>query len=135
LAVSPVEASPSQPVIADARARNVGNTRVWHSGGCGCSGVGLSVLGPDGAYVSLRDPNEPWPGCPCWDEPMDPGQDFVGGLAFNGTLYAAGSSGFPSPTYPAPEGTYTVVARFSYRTSVPGESFTVERRTTFTWTP
>lgn len=37
--------------------------------------------------------------------------------------------------YAAPAGTYTVIARFSYSTSAPGEWVTLERRATFDWVP
>ena len=136
VAASPVAGSPSLPVVADARVSNAGTTRVWHCEGCGCgNGIGLTVLGPDGVEVWLRDPNAALPLCPDAVMPLDPGRDLGARLVFTGTLYANGHPTFPSPTYPAPPGTYTVIARFTYAISVPGEWVPLERRTTFAWAP
>jgi len=136
LAASPAVGGPSLPVVADVRVSNAGNTRVWHCEGCGCgNGIGLTVLGPDGVEVWLRNPNAPVPLCPDGFTPLEPGRDLGARLVFTGTLYATGPPTWPPPTYPAPPGTYTVVARFSYATSVPGEWIPLERRVTFAWEP
>jgi len=135
LLVSPTVGGPISPVVADVRITNVGNTRVWHCAGCGCDGVELTVLGPDGNMVWLRDPRAVGPACPPLVVPLEPGRDVAGRLVFTGTLFIGDQATVPSPMYPAPAGTYTVVARFGYMTSVPGESIPLERRATFTWVP
>ncbi len=136
LSAAPEVGSPSQPVAADVRVTNAGNTRVWHCEGCGCgNGIGFTVLGPEGAEVALRDPNAVLPLCPDGIVPLEPAAALGGRLVFSGTLYVTGHPTFPSPTYPAPPGTYTVIARFSYATRVPGEWLPLERRTTFEWQP
>ena len=134
LNISPAVGTPSPPVVADARVRNTGSARVWHCEGCGCgNGVGVTVLGPDGVAVWLHDPRALLPACPDGAVPLEPGGDLGGRLVFTGTLYVAGHPTFPSPTYPAPPGMYTVIARFSYSTSVPGEWIPLESRATFAW--
>lgn len=136
LAVSPAEGSPSLPVVADVRLSNVGTTRVWHCEGCSCgNGIGFTVLGPEGGEVWLRDPNAQLPACPDGVTPLEPGQALGDHLVFTGALYESGQPTWPSPTYLAPAGTYTVVARFSYATSVPGEWVVLERRARFAWVP
>jgi hypothetical protein len=136
LAASSAEGSPSVPVVADVRLSNVGTTRVWHCEGCSCgNGIGFTVLGPDGDEVWLRDPNAVLPMCPDGVTPLEPGQALGDHLVFAGTLYEAGQPTSPSRTYPAPAGTYTVVARFSYATAVPGEWVVLERRASFAWVP
>jgi len=138
LATSPAAGSPSQPIAAEVRVRNVGDTRVWHCGGCGCDVISLRVLGSDGREVWLRDPKAVGPACPPGFEPLDPGREVTGRLVFTGTLFMAGQDTWPTPTYPAPAGTYTVVAGFSYEISAPGppeEWIPLERRATFTWKP
>ena len=137
LAASPAVGGPSLPIVADVRASNVGNTRVWHYG------VGLRVLGPDGAEVVwLGDPNAPPPVAPSGQVlppdmavPLEPGRDFTRRFAFTGELYVTGHPTWPSPTYPAPPGTYTMIAYFRYATSVPWKWITLERRATFAWVP
>ena len=136
LATSPAVGNASQPIVADVRIRNVGVTRVWYGDGCGCEALSLSVLGPDGLGVLLHDPKAPGPLCPCRNIPLESKQSLGGRYdLFNGTLYVADSPTWPSPTYSAPPGTYTVIARFSYAASVPGDVLTLERRTTFVWAP
>ena len=136
LAVAPSAGGPSRPVVADVRVTNVGTTRVWHCQGCGCgNGIGLSVLGPDGAEVAISDPNVPHPACADGPAPFDPTRILERGFTFSGTLYVLHSPTFPSPTYPAPPGTYTVIASFGYSTSATGERLPLERRTTFDWQP
>lgn len=138
VSASPAVGSPSLPVVADVRVSNAGNTRVWHCEGCGCgNGIGFTVLGPDGVEVWLRDPNAVVPLCADGVIPLEPGRDLGARLDFTGTLYVKGypDPKWPSPTYAAPPGTYTVVARFSYATSVPGEWIPLERRVTFAWEP
>jgi len=135
LATSPAVGNPSQPIVADVRVRNVGDTRVWYADGCGCDAISLSVLGPDGLEVLLRDPKALGPLCPCWNTSLESRQSLGGRFDFTGTLYVADPTTWPTPTYPAPRGTYTVIARFSYAPSVPGDVLTLERRTTFEWAP
>src|SRR5262245_7581226 len=127
LATSPA-GSPSQPIVADVRVRNIGNLRVWYTDGCGCNALSLRVLGPDGLEVSLQDPKAVLPMCPCGNIPLEPGQSLGGrGVFFTGTLYVADSPTWPSPTYPAPPGTYTVIARFGYSTSARDGFLALER--------
>jgi len=136
LATSPAVGNPSKPISADVRIRNVGNTRVWYTDGCGCDAISLRVLGPDGLEVLLRDPKASLPLCPCGFIPLESRQSLGGRFDFfTGTLYVADHPTWPTPTYAAPPGTYTLIARFSYATSVPGEFLPLERRTTFTWAP
>ena len=136
LATSPAVGNPSQPIVADVRVRNVGDTRVWYIEGCGCDAISLRVLGPDGLEVLLRDPKAPGPLCPCGNIPLESRHSLGGRFGFfTGTLYVADSPTWPSPTYSAPPGTYTVIARFSYAASVPGDFLALERRTTFAWAP
>jgi len=135
LAASPARGSPSLPVAADVRVSNDGTKAVWHCGGCGCgNGITFTVLGPDSVEVWTRDPSEPPPGCPDWNTTLEPGGDLDRGLVFTGTLYVTGQA-WPSPTYQAPAGTYTVIARFYYATSAQGEWVALERRVTFAWVP
>jgi hypothetical protein len=136
LVTSPAVGNPSQPIVADVRVRNVGDTRVWHSAGCGCDPISLRVLGPDGLEVLLRDPKAIGPACPCWFAPLESRQSLGERLVlFTGTLYVADDPTWPTPTYAAPPGTYTVIARFGYSTSVQGDFLTLERRATFEWAP
>jgi hypothetical protein len=136
LAVAPATGSPTQPVGLDVHVSNVGTTRVWHCDGCGCgNGISVSVLGPDGAEVELQDPNAPRPACPDGHVPLDPRETLGRMFPFSGTLYVSGSRTYPSPTYSAKLGTYTVIAHFGYSTTAPGESIPLERRATFDWQP
>lgn len=116
--------------------KNAGTTSVWHCEGCGCgNGITLSVLGPDGLPVLIQDPNRIGPACPDGTVPLGAGEKISRGDFFTGTLYVANARVFPTPTYPAPSGTYTVVARFVYETTARQPPFTtLERRTTFEWT-
>jgi hypothetical protein len=140
LVVSPRVGSSISPVVADVRITNSGNLRVWHCEGCSCgNGIELTVLGPDGTMVWLRDPKAVGPACPDGFAPLEPSRDVAGRLVFTGTLFMTDQPTVPSPTYPAPAGAYTVVARFSYETSAPGApggNWTpLEQRATFTWVP
>jgi hypothetical protein len=136
LTASPGSGSPSLPVVVDARVDNLGITRVWHCEGCGCgTGLSFTVLGPDGVAVATSDPNGPWPLCPDHTAPLEPGRDIGDRLLFTGTLYVINSLSFPTPTYPAPAGLYTVVARFWYSTGQAEPYLRLERTTTFTWQP
>ena len=135
VAASPATGSPALPVVADARVVNTGNTNVFHCVGCGCgNGLNFTVLGPDGNAVLLTDPHAPVPLCGDWFAALEPGSGLANRLTFTGTLYTPGSPGYPSPTYEAPAGTYTVVARFIYRHESE-TAVTVERTTTFVWEP
>ena len=135
--VSSPRGSPSDPVELNAAVRNAGETRVWHIAGCGCDPIGLEVLGPDGLPVAIDDPTAIGPLCPCGNVPLERGGTLGAGKVFSGTLYVTNSIVHPTPTYPAPNGTYTVVARFSYGTSDAGgeasPSTHLERRVTFDW--
>src|SRR5258706_9612148 len=67
LAATPPAGGPSLPIVVDARASNVGNTRVWHYG------VGGRVLGPHGVEVVwLRGPHSPPPPPPPPEPPPPP---------------------------------------------------------------
>ncbi len=78
LATSPAVGNPSQPIVADVRVRNVGDTRVWYTEGCGCDAISLRVLGPDGLEVLLRDPKALGPLCPCGSIPLESRQSLGG---------------------------------------------------------
>lgn len=136
VAALPAAGRPSVPVVIDARVANSGSTRVFHCQRCGCGeGVALTVLGPDSVEVVLRDPGHPTPICPDVLGGFDPGQALAERLVFTGTLYKARRPTLPTPTYAAPPGTYTVIARFRYTTAMFGQWTTLERRSTFVWAP
>jgi len=125
---------PANPVVADARADNVGNTRVWHCVGCGCGyGFRFEVIGPDGAVVQTSDPNGPRTLCADNEVALDPGAAVGDRFFFTGTLYAPGPPGQPWVAYPAPLGDYTLVGFFSYTTSNSAPRVHLERRLTFHW--
>lgn len=132
-----VTGTPSFPPVVEVSLRNVGTATVWHCAGCGCESM-ISLLGPDGAPVYFYDPSAPPPLCPIWVAPFEPGQESGGPFVFTGTLYEAGHS-WPSPTYTAPAGAYTVIARYWYATRNGPEGPTnwvlLERRATVNWTP
>jgi len=134
--VTPDAGGPSMPISMRALATNLGNTRVLYCSGCGCGyGVGVRVLGPDGSDVALHDPSAPLPDCPDnSNTPLEPGKTLEGGDRFTGVLYRPDSRTYPSPTYAAPPGTYTVIASFGYRVP-PGQWVDLTRRTTFIWRP
>ena len=126
----------SAPIILRGRVTNAGNTRVWHCSGCGCDeGFSIRVLGPDGTEVALHDPKAVGPLCPEANVPLEPAETLEAKDSFTGVLYQRESPTVPSPTYPAPSGTYTVVAAFEYASSASGESFRLVRRTSFVWLP
>ena len=131
---APDVSGPSTPITLRSRVTNAGNTRVWHCGGCGCED-GFRVLGPDGSEVALRDPNAVGPACPAGFAPLEPAEALEAAGSFTGVLYERDSSTRPSSTYPAPSGTYTVIAAFEYASSVPGEGVRLVRRTSFVWLP
>jgi len=136
LTASPGSGSPSLPVVVDASADNLGITRVWHCVGCTCgNGFSFTVIGPDGVAVATSDPKGPWPLCDDGYMPLEPGGDIGDQLVFTGTLYVTDSPVTPSPTYPAPAGLYTVVARFNYSTGQLESQTALERTTAFTWQP
>ena len=133
---TPDVGAPSTPTSIRVHVRNVGNTRVLHCYGCGCgNGVSIAILGPDGGKVALYDPNAPLPACADGlDVPLEPAGTLEGGASFTGVLYQRGFPTYPSPTYAAPSGTYTVIATFAYRPPS-GEWVGLARRTTFVWLP
>src|SRR6266850_488011 len=117
---APDVGGPSTPITLRSRVTNAGNTRVWHCSGCGCDdGFTIKVLGPDGGEVVLRDPNAVGPACPPGVMPLEPAETLEVPASFTGVLYERDSPTPPSPTYPAPSGTYTVIATFEYASSVP----------------
>lgn len=132
LSATPEAGDPSTPVSLRVTAKNTGDTRVVHCTGCGCDAITITVLGPDGTEVALSDPKAIGPLCPIGNEPMSPGETLQSGVDFTGVLYLRDSPEYPSPTYAAPPGTYTVIARFTYLPPS-GPSSSVERRTTFVW--
>ena len=135
VAAGPAMGSPSRPVAIDVRATNVGNMPVWRCEGCGCgNGIGVTVLGPDGAEVLLRDPNGVHPLCADGMVRLEPAGTIESRVVFSGLLYMAGPS-IPTPTYPAPPGTYTVIASFGYGTRAEAEVAHLSRKATFDWQP
>lgn len=136
LSASPETGSPSSPVTVSAQVSNAGATRVWHYVACGGDNtISVEVLGPDGRRVVLDDPKAVGPACPPGMAPLEPGGTLAGGSLFTGVLYEQDSPVFPTPTYPAAPGTYSVIARFSYRTTGPwdGPSVELERQISFAW--
>jgi hypothetical protein len=133
----PPVGGPSQPISIESRAVNATGSGFWHCQGCGCgNGMTLTILGPDGSPVALRDPREEPPLCPDTMVPWASNASVESRLPFTGTLYETNPSGFPpTPTYDAPAGTYTVVARFSYAGSSAGQTIPVVQTTTFQWQP
>ena len=130
----PSMGEPGPPVSIEIRVVNSGKRDVWHCEGCGCgNGIGLEVLGPDGTRVVLTDPWAVLPACPDGLAPLEPGGVLGGAGPFTGILYVQDSSIYPSPTYAAPPGTYTVVAGFAYSLTRGGETFPIHRRATFVW--
>jgi len=136
VAALPAAGRPSVPIVIDARVTNAGSVPVWLCQGCGCGdGVALTVLGPDSVEVRLSDPGHPSPICPEVFGSFDPGHSLAERLVFTGTLYSARRPTLPTPTYAAPPGTYTAIARFRYATGLFGQWIPIERRTTFVWAP
>lgn len=128
--------SASAPITLRSHVTNAGNTRVWHCSGCGCEeGFSIKVLGPDGSEVALHDPHGVGPACPSGVAPLEPAESLEAVGNFTGVLYERDSPTLPSPTYPAPSGTYTVIAAFEYASSVPGEWIRLVSRTSFVWLP
>ena len=131
---APDVGGPSTPITLRSRVTNAGHTRVWHCSGCGCEeGFTTKVLGPDGREVALRDPNAVGQFCPSGVMPLEPAETLEVASSFTGILYQRGYPTAPSPTYPAPAGTYTVIAAFEYASSVPGEWVRLVKRTRFVW--
>lgn len=133
---TPVAGGPSAPVSMNVLITNAGKTTVWRCGDWCCDPIDLWVLGPDGSPVALRDPNEPLPAMPCGPAvylPIEPKETLRSGGKFTGVLYQRDSTEWPSPTYAAPSGTYTMFGAFTYRSSPSGEPTRVESKTTFTW--
>ena len=139
ITASPAVGQPSEPTAIELSVRNAGNGSVWHCEGCGCgNGSAIVVLGPDGIEVALTDPRAVYPACPDGEDSLEPGGTLESRLVFDGTLYERDSRTYSSPTYAAPPGTYTVIARFWYslasnQSQVGVEPITLERRTTFIW--
>ena len=136
VAATPDVGGPSVPVSMRVLVANAGNTRVLHCSGCGCrNGIWIVILGPDGKEVALHDPNAPHPGCQDrMDEPLEPAMTLEGGDRFTGVLYQRGIPTYPSPTYAAPSGAYTVISTFAYQPPS-GQWVELARRTTFVWLP
>jgi hypothetical protein len=133
---SPAAGRPSEPTTIELSVRNAGDATVWHCEGCGCgNGSAITILGPDGNEVVLTDPLNPVPACADRvNAALDPGGVIESHLVFEGTLYVEHSPTYPSPTYAAPPGVYTVVARFDYWPPMnASEQTKLERRTTFQW--
>ena len=133
---APATGSPSNPVSMELRAINAGGTQIWHCEGCGCgNGTCLTVLDPTGNVVALTDPKAPLPACPDGSIPLAPQGVLTNGFQFTGVLYVKDSPAYPTPTYAAPPGTYTVVASFGYTKAQWGEWMQTTRTTSFTWNP
>jgi hypothetical protein len=125
---------PSAPIALRIVAKNVGIVRVLHCSGCGCgNGITTTVFGPDGVEVALRDPSALGPDCPDGIVALEPRGTVEANASFTGILYRRGVRTFPTPTYPAPAGAYTVTARFWYRGGWSGAWTHVERTITFVW--
>lgn len=136
LSATPATGSPPSPVTLLAHVVNVGDTRVWHCEGCGCgNGISVEVRGPDGHRVALEEPKASRPMCPDGFSPLERGGMLDGGNIFTGVLYEQDSPVYPTPTYQAPPGTYTVIALFGYRATGSGPEFVLERRVSFAWQP
>lgn len=136
VSVQPSAGSPSIPVSMSLRAVNAGATQIWHCSGCSCgNGTQFTVLGPNGTEVAMFDPNSPSLGCGDGPIALAPGGVLENGRSFTGVLFVTDSHDYPSPTYAAPAGTYTVLARFFYSKDPTGEWIIVKRAATFTWAP
>jgi hypothetical protein len=140
LTVQPTAGSPSNPISLSLRAVNAGVTPIWHCDGCGCgNGTKLTVLDPSGKAVALWDPNGPKTSCPDGPMALPPDSSLKSHESFTGVLYVTDSNDYPTPTYQAPAGNYTVVAEFFYaktsQESYSGPSIRIERKATFTWAP
>jgi len=140
LSASPSAGSPANRVTIQANVVNASSKQIWHSACiCGYPDIAMTVLGPDGKSVALSDPRYPYfPDCPCGMLPFPPGENLSSGFTFTGTLFVTDSPTYPSPTYAAPAGRYTVVAHFGYWTEGPRGSRSKavgERRATFDWRP
>ena len=135
---TPEVGGPSAPITVRGHVTNAGYTRVWHCDGCDCEDGFIKVLGPDGSEVALRDPKAVGPACPPGFAPIEPGETLEPSRSFTGILYQRDSPEVPTPTYPAPAGTYTVIAAFAYLSGEPGVSrewIQLEHRITFVWQP
>ena len=133
----PETGSPSRPVTIEARATNAGTVRVWHCEGCDCgNGIGVKILAPNGDEALLTDPRAPRPLCPDGPAPLEPRGSVTLRIVFTGTLYVPDSPTYPSPTYAAPPGTYTVLVDFGYGTrGIFPFDYGLSRRTAFEWQP
>lgn len=135
LTAVPATGSPAQPVTVEATVRNFGS-EVFHCVGCGCgNGTDFIVLGPDGKAVNLFDPNGPRPACADGSAPLERGMSMTSGRLFTGTLYPDSSSIYPTPTYAAPAGRYTVVATFTYWRGPYVNRVSIRGQATFDWRP
>jgi hypothetical protein len=57
LSAAPSAGTPASPVTFNLRVTNAGQTQVWYCQGCGCGNrPDITVLGPDGNAVRVRDP-------------------------------------------------------------------------------
>ncbi len=139
LGAAPARGSPASPVKFNVSVTNAGDRQVWRCAGCTCgNGVAITVLGPDGNAVILVDPKGPRPLCVDNNVPFPPGETLTGGTGgttFTGTLYDGFSPTYPTPTYAAPAGKYTVIATFTYRTGSGETVHSIQKNTAFDWQP
>jgi hypothetical protein len=128
LSVSPTSAQPGDVVTAEATFSNRGRTTVYYSKGCSTvMGIGFGLLDPAGRPVDLANPRVQ-PACADDIVELRPHEEKTATLRFDGTLYTYASA------YPAPVGTYTLIASFAYqRTKDASGTIALERRATFRW--
>jgi len=132
---APPAGDAAHPVRLTTSVLNAGAKPIWHVSECGDGpGIGIRVLGPDGTEVLLRDPYA-MPACPDSQRPLEPGGSLALAIDFTGTLYFRSYEPSGERTYPAPPGTYTVVAHFGYSVAGSMEALQVERSVTFEWGP
>ena len=127
LSVSPTSAQPGEVVTGVATVSNRGGTSIHYLEGCGSATWIFGLLDPEGRPVDLADPRVQ-PACVDQRVVLRPHEEKSVTLRFDGTLYAYASA------HPAPPGTYTLIARFSYqRTQDASTSVVLEKRARFTW--
>lgn len=126
LLLSSTSGEPGRPVDAAGSVTNRGEDALFYFRGSGCDLMNVSVIGPDGRPVQLRDPTEPLPSDPCSEQRLGPGQARAFGSTFTETLYTNAGSMFQ-----APSGIYTfVVDALAER---PGGWVAAEQRARFEW--
>jgi hypothetical protein len=131
--LSSPDGSAASPISLTAVVRNAGAWTVYHTSGCGCSGIGFELQGPDETAL-YADPCVVGPLCPCGPEALPPGATLVSSLHFAGDVFRR-----PRPEEPgsgctrenARSGEYTIIVRYWF--SVKGENKRLEQRATLHW--